>query len=87
MLAAMRRDVHAALDRDPAARSRLEVVLCYPGVWAIWGYRIAHALWRARLKLAARFVSPARPGSSPASTSTRRHASGRACSSTTPPAS
>ena len=53
----MRRDVHAALERDPAARTRLEVVLCYPGVWAIWGYRIAHALWRARLKLAARCVS------------------------------
>jgi len=53
----MRRDVHAALERDPAARTRLEVVLCYPGVWAIWGYRVAHALWRARLKLAARCVS------------------------------
>ncbi len=57
MLAAMRSDVRAALERDPAARSRLEVVLCYPGVWAIWGYRVAHALWRARLKLAARVVS------------------------------
>jgi serine O-acetyltransferase len=57
MLATMRRDIHAALERDPAARTRLEVVLCYPGVWAIWGYRVAHTLWRARLKLAARWVS------------------------------
>jgi serine O-acetyltransferase len=57
VLGSMRQDVRAALERDPAARTRLEVVLCYPGVWAIWGYRIAHALWRMRLKLAARCVS------------------------------
>src|SRR6266545_1973060 len=53
----MRRDIRAVLERDPAARSRLEVVLCYPGLWAVWGHRIAHALWHARLKLLARWLS------------------------------
>jgi serine O-acetyltransferase len=53
----MRRDLQAALERDPAARSRAEIVLCYPGVWAVWGHRLAHRLWRANLKLAARAIS------------------------------
>ncbi len=57
MLGKMRRDIRAVLERDPAARSRLEVVLCYPGLWAVWGHRIAHALWHARLKLLARWLS------------------------------
>ena len=39
MLAALRRDVRAVRDRDPAARSALEIVLCYPGLHAIWGHR------------------------------------------------
>jgi serine O-acetyltransferase len=42
---------------DPAARSRLEVALTYPGFHALIGYRISHALWRMKLKLVARFVS------------------------------
>jgi len=41
----IRRDIRAALDRDPAARSLLEVVLCYPGVHAVWFHRVAHRLW------------------------------------------
>ncbi len=45
MFEQMRRDIRAALERDPAARSALEVVLCYPGVHAIWFHRIAHRLW------------------------------------------
>lgn len=53
----MRGEIRAALERDPAARNALEVVLCYPGVWAIWGHRLAHRLWRARLKLPARWLS------------------------------
>jgi serine O-acetyltransferase len=53
----MRRDLRAVLERDPAARNRLEIVLCYPGLWAVWGHRVAHALWRARLKLGARWLS------------------------------
>jgi serine O-acetyltransferase len=57
MLTKMRRDVRAVLERDPAARNRLEVILCYPGLWAVWGHRIAHALWRLRLKLLARWLA------------------------------
>ena len=40
-----RRDLYAARDRDPAARSALEVALLYPGVHAIWAHRAAHWLW------------------------------------------
>ncbi len=45
MLAALRRDLQAAKERDPAARSSLEVALLYPGLHAVWAYRIAHRLW------------------------------------------
>lgn len=50
-------DVAAVRERDPAAQSTLEVLLCYPGVHAILWHRIAHWLWRRRLKLPARLVS------------------------------
>ncbi len=50
----LRRDLHAALDRDPAARNLLEVALTYPGVHALWAYRLNHWLWSRDLKLAAR---------------------------------
>lgn len=40
-----RRDLVAARDRDPAARSSLEVALLYPGVHAVWLHRVAHPLW------------------------------------------
>jgi serine O-acetyltransferase len=53
----LRRDVQAALVRDPAARSPLEIVLAYPGLHALWGYRLAHWLWQHDLKLLARLVS------------------------------
>jgi len=57
MLDQMRRDVRTVLERDPAARSALEVVLCSPGVHAIWTHRVAHALWGAGWHLLARWVS------------------------------
>ncbi|HET9855854.1 MAG TPA: serine O-acetyltransferase [Methylomirabilota bacterium] len=57
MLERMRRDVRTVLERDPAARSALEVVLCSPGVHAIWIHRVAHGLWRGGWLLAARWVS------------------------------
>ena len=41
----LRDDLQAACDHDPAARSKIEVALGYPGVHAVWGYRFAHALW------------------------------------------
>ena len=53
----LRRDLQAVFDRDPAARSPLEVLLTYPGLHALWGYRLAHWLWLHRLKLAGRWVS------------------------------
>jgi serine O-acetyltransferase len=43
--------------RDPAARSILEIILCYPGLHALFFHRIAHVLWNFKLYLIARFVS------------------------------
>jgi serine O-acetyltransferase len=51
------RDVHSVFERDPAARSRLEVFLTYSGLHAVWGHRIAHWLWQQDLKLLARALS------------------------------
>lgn len=51
-------DLDAARHRDPAARSRLEVALGYPGVHAVWVYRLAHRMWqRPGLRLPARLLS------------------------------
>lgn len=50
-------DIDAVFSRDPAARSRLEVVLCYPGFHAMLFHRLANWLWRRQFKLVARFVS------------------------------
>jgi serine O-acetyltransferase len=57
MLAEVRTDLQAVLERDPACRSRLEAWLCYPGFHALVGYRVAHALRRIRLHLLARLLS------------------------------
>ena len=57
MLSKTLSDFRAVKERDPAARNWLEVVLCYPGLWAVWTYRVAHVLWRGRLKLVARWLS------------------------------
>lgn len=54
-----RRDVEAVLEHDPAARTRLEVVLTYPGLHALWMHRSAHDLWTRERKLAARLLSHA----------------------------
>ena len=54
MLAAIRRDIRAAKERDPARPTTLEVVFAYPGVHAIWGHRIGHWLWIRGARLAAR---------------------------------
>jgi serine O-acetyltransferase len=50
-------DVAAVLERDPAARSAAEVVLCYPGLHALWLHRLAHRLHGRGWYLAARLVS------------------------------
>jgi serine O-acetyltransferase len=54
MLAAIRQDIRAAKERDPARPSSLQVIVAYPGVHAIWGHRISHWLWNRRAKVAAR---------------------------------
>jgi serine O-acetyltransferase len=59
MFDAFRVDVRAVLERDPAARSALEVLLCYPGVHALALYRVAHALWNHGWLTTARLVSHA----------------------------
>ncbi|MGP0108789.1 MAG: serine O-acetyltransferase [Acidimicrobiales bacterium] len=57
MLAALRSDLQAARDRDPAARSAWEIALCYPGVHAIWAHRASHALWEGGYPFAARVTA------------------------------
>lgn len=57
LLKAMKEDINSVFSRDPAARNVLEVILCYPGLHAIWIHRIAHWLWRNRWYLLARLTS------------------------------
>ena len=57
MFARLREDIHSVFDRDPAARSVLEVLTCYPGIHAITLHRLAHWLWGHRLRWLARFVA------------------------------
>jgi serine O-acetyltransferase len=57
MLNTIRRDIASVFERDPAARSTLEVLFCYPGLHAVWGHRLSHWLWAHHLKLLARWVS------------------------------
>jgi len=53
----VRGDINSIMERDPAARTRLEVLLCYPGLWAVWIHRVSHWLWRHHLRLLARVLS------------------------------
>ena len=57
VLTTLRQDIKSVFDRDPAARSTLEVIFCYPGLHAAWGHRVSHWLWGHGLKLVARFIS------------------------------
>ena len=57
MFKRIREDIRSVFDRDPAARSTLEVLLAYPGLHAVWMHRFSHRLWRWHLKLLARLVS------------------------------
>jgi serine O-acetyltransferase len=56
-IARIRDDMRSVFERDPAARSVLEVLLCYPGLWAVWIHRFSHRLWGWKLRLPARFLS------------------------------
>ncbi|WP_337287206.1 serine O-acetyltransferase [Candidatus Methylomirabilis sp.] len=53
----LKRDIRAALERDPAARSALEVLVCYPGLHALYIHRVAHWFWNGNLKTFGRFIS------------------------------
>jgi serine O-acetyltransferase len=53
----MRSDLDSVVERDPAARSPLEVALMYPGVHAVWAHRVSHAMWRRGAYLPARALS------------------------------
>src|ERR1700712_2882588 len=53
----LREAVQAYRERDPAARSFAEVLLCYPGLHAVLWHKLGHGLWRRGLRLPARFIS------------------------------
>jgi serine O-acetyltransferase len=53
----IREDLKSIYDRDPAARSNLELLLCYAGLHAVWGHRFSHWLWRHKMYLLARWAS------------------------------
>lgn len=57
MFRTLKNDIDVVLERDPAARSRLEVLFTYSGVHAIWNHRFAHWLWKKRFYFIARFIS------------------------------
>ncbi len=53
----IREDIASVKENDPAARSTLEVVLCYSGLHALWAYRLNHWLWNHNFRLLARWFS------------------------------
>jgi serine O-acetyltransferase len=53
----VRKDIAAVFERDPAARSYLEVLLCYPGLHAVWAHHLSHWLWQHGMRFLARFNS------------------------------
>ena len=57
MFKQIREDIHAVFDRDPAAKSTIEVIFCYPGLHAIWAHRISHYLYELQYLVLARLVS------------------------------
>jgi serine O-acetyltransferase len=57
LVSLIREDVATVLERDPAAKSRLEIYLCYSGLHALWFYRINHWLWNHNFLLLGRWLS------------------------------
>jgi len=53
----LREDIQTVFAKDPAARSTLDVIFCYPGLHALWFHRVAHFLWQHRLQFLARLLS------------------------------
>ncbi len=58
-VAEVRRDVRSVRERDPAAKTDVEVLLLYSGLHAVWAHRVGHALWRRGLHTPARAISQA----------------------------
>lgn len=56
-LASVRDDIAAALERDPAAKSKIEIIACYSGLHAVWMYRLNHWLWHHNWRVLARWLS------------------------------
>ncbi|MFC2010832.1 serine O-acetyltransferase [Chloroflexota bacterium] len=57
MFKTLKEDIQTVFIKDPAARSVLEVISCYPGLHALWFHRLAHFLWQHRLRFLARLLS------------------------------
>lgn len=57
MFKTLKEDIQTVFAKDPAARSVIEVLLCYPGLHAMWAHRVAHFLWHHKLRLLARLIS------------------------------
>ncbi len=57
MFTSLRENIACILERDPAARSKLEVLTCYPGLHAIMAHKVAHRLWQAQFYWLGRMVS------------------------------
>ncbi len=57
MFSTIREDIRTVFAKDPAARSTLEILLCYPGLHALWMHRVAHYFWMHRLHFIARLLS------------------------------
>ena len=57
MFKTLREDIDTICRKDPAAKNKLEILLCYPGLHALWFHRLAHFLWKHKIRLLSRLVS------------------------------
>ena len=57
MFETLKEDIEVVMQRDPAAKSKLEVVLCYPGLHAIWLHRLAHKFYKRGWILLPRLIN------------------------------
>ncbi|MCB1952382.1 MAG: serine O-acetyltransferase, partial [Rhodocyclaceae bacterium] len=57
MFSRLREDINSVMSRDPASRSALEVLTCYPGVHALMFHRLAHGAWTRKFYWLGRFIS------------------------------
>jgi serine O-acetyltransferase len=57
LLNTIKADIESVFERDPAARSLLEILFCYSGLHAVWGHRLAHWMWGHRLRFLGRLFS------------------------------